>query len=177
MNDAQLCYLGGFPGDGLWELFGVISEEIDALYPSDRNGILLEDGSRWEVMDCAEILRVQDAKVLGTYTDDFYQGSAALTCKNHGKGNAYYVAARTEASQMSALFEKMLADAGIPVKKLPEGVEYHVRSGEEGNYEFYLNCTTEPVELSGVNGYDMVTDAPVSEKLTLPEYGAAVIRL
>ena len=177
VNDAQLCYLGGFPGDGLWELFGVISEEIDALYPSDRNGILLEDGSRWEVMDCAEILRVQDAKVLGTYTDDFYQGSAALTCKNHGKGNAYYVAARTEASQMSALFEKMLADAGIPVKKLPEGVEYHVRSGEEGNYEFYLNCTTEPVELSGVNGYDMVTDAPVSEKLTLPEYGAAVIRL
>ena len=27
----QLCYLGGFPGDGLKDLFGVISEEIDTL--------------------------------------------------------------------------------------------------------------------------------------------------
>ena len=33
----------------------------------------------WEVFDYAEILRVRDADVLGTYTDDFYQGSAAVT--------------------------------------------------------------------------------------------------
>lgn len=176
VDDAQLCYLGGFPGDGLKELFGIVSEEIDSYYPSDRNGIAMKDGSRWKVVDYAEILKVQDAEVLGTYTDDFYQGSAAVTCKSHGKGNAYYVAARTSAGEMRPLFEKMLADAGISVRKLPEGVEYHVRSGEEGSYEFYLNCNTEPVKIAGVNGLDMVTDSEVREEMTLPGYGVAVIR-
>ena len=176
VDEAQLCYLGGFPGDGLKELFGIISEEIDSYYPSDRNGIVMNDGSTWEVVDYAEILRVQDAEVLGTYTGDFYQGSAAVTCKSHGKGKAYYVAARTSAGEMRPLFEQMLADAGVPVRKLPEGVEYHVRTGEEGSFEFYLNCNTEPVKISGVNGLDMVTDLEVKEEITLPGYGVAVIK-
>ncbi len=176
VDAAQLCYLGGFPGDGLKELFGIVSEEIDSLYPSDRNGVEMKDGSRWEVKEYAEILRVQDAEVLGTYTDDFYQGSAAVTCKKYGKGNAYYVAARTSAADMRPLFEQMLENAGIPVRKLPEGVEFHTRSGKEGNYEFYLNCTTHTVKVAGVCGRDMVTDAEVSEEIDLPPYGVAVIK-
>lgn len=39
VDENQLNYLGGFPGDGLKDLFGVISEEIDTLYPSDRNRV------------------------------------------------------------------------------------------------------------------------------------------
>lgn len=175
VNQEQLCFLGGFPGDGLKSLFGIVSEEIDSLYPSDRNGIVLEDGSCWEVRDYAEILRVQDAQVLGTYADDFYKGTAALTCKEYGKGRAYYAAARTAAEQMEPLFEKMLTDAGIPARKLPEGVECHVRSGESGNYAFYLNSTPEQVSVSGVTGRELVTDVNVEGVLTLPAYGVAVV--
>ncbi len=175
VDKEQLCFLGGFPGDGLKSLFGIVSEEIDSLYPSDRNGIVLEDGSCWEVRDYAEILRVQDAQVLGTYADDFYKGTAALTCKEYGKGRAYYAAARTAAEQMQPLFEKLLADAGIPVRKLPEGVECHVRSGESGNYAFYLNSTSEQVSVSGVAGRELVTDAEVGGVLTLPAFGVAVV--
>lgn len=177
VDAAQLCYLGGFPGDGLKELFGVISEEIDSYYPSDRNGIAMNDGSKWEVVDYAEILRVADAQVLGVYTEDFYEGTPAVTCKNHGKGNAYYVAARTNSEEMKPLFEKMLADGGITVRKLPEGVEFHTRSGEEGRFEFYLNCTVDAVKISGVNGFDMVSAGEVKDEITLPGYGVAVIRL
>ena len=173
----QLCYLGGFPGDGLKELFGVISEEIDTLYPTDRNGIAFENGEKWEVADYAEVLRVQDARVLGTYTEDYYRGGAAVTCKEYGKGKAYYVAARTSAAQMLPLFQSMLADAGIPARQLPEGVEYHVRSGEEGVYEFYLNCTGEPAAVSEVNGFDLVSETEVRDTLHLPGCGAAVVRL
>ncbi len=175
VDKEQLCFLGGFPGDGLKSLFGIVSEEIDSLYPSDRNGIVLEDGSCWEVRDYAEILRVQDAQVLGTYADDFYKGTAALTCKECGKGRAYYAAARTAAEQMEPLFEKMLTDAGIPARKLPEGVECHVRSGESGNYAFYLNSTPEQVSVSGVTGRELVTDVNVEGVLTLPAYGVAVV--
>lgn len=175
VDQEQLCFLGGFPGDGLKEVFGIVSEEMDSLYPTDRNGIRLEDGSLWEVRDYAEILRVQGARVLGTYTGDFYKGTAALTCKEYGRGKAYYVAARTAAEQMLPLFEKMMADAGIPVRKLPRGVECHVRSGASGSYAFYLNSTEEIVAVQGVKGKDLVTDTEIGDVLTLPGYGVAVV--
>ncbi|MCM1213489.1 MAG: beta-galactosidase [Lachnospiraceae bacterium] len=171
----QLCYLGGFPGDGLSELFGIVSEEIDTYYPSDRNHIRFEDGRIWEVADYAEILRVKDARVLARYTEDFYADTAALTCREYGKGKAYYMAARVKPEEMASLFEQMLADAGIPVKKLPHGVERHVREGEDGVYAFYLNGNAEAAEVEGVEGVDLLTDAKVQGTLTLPGYGVAVI--
>ena len=61
------------------------------------------------------------------------------------------------------------------MRKLPEGVEYHVRSGEEGNFAFYLNGTTREVTLSGVKGRDLVTDTEIEDSLTLPGYGVAVV--
>ena len=177
MDTEQLCFLGGFPGDGLSELFGIVSEEIDTYYPSDRNHIRLEDGSLWEVVDYAEVLRVKDAKVLAEYTEDYYAGTAALTCKEYGRGKAYYMAARVKPEEMMPLFEKMLADAQIPVKKLPEGVELHVRTGEEGAYAFYLNGSPETVEIADVEGVDMLTGAGIQGTLTLPGYGVAVLAL
>ena len=47
-----------FPGDGLKDVFGVISEEIDTFYPTDRNQVTLWDGSKAQVRDYAELLRV-----------------------------------------------------------------------------------------------------------------------
>lgn len=176
VDSEQLCFLGGFPGEGLKELFGIESEEIDSFYPSDRNGIRLEDGSFWEVYDYAEILKVADARVFGTYTEDFYGGRAALTCKNYGKGNAWYIAARTSAANMRPLFEKMLHDAGIGKKNLPDGVEHHVRSGEEGTYEFYLNCTREDREVADIWGVDLVSGEEIRGTLELPPYGVAVVQ-
>lgn len=175
VDTEQLCYLGGFPGDGLSELFGIVSEEIDTYYPSDRNHIRFEDGKVWEVTDYAEILRVKDAQVLAKYAEDFYADTAALTCKEYGKGKAYYMAARVKPEEMIPLFEQMLGDAGIPVRKLPDGVECHVRTGEEGSYAFYLNGNAEPVDVTGVEGVDMLTDAKIQGTLTLPGYGVAVI--
>jgi beta-galactosidase len=182
VDSDQLCFLGGFPGDGLKELFGIVSEEIDTLYPSDRNAIRFESDAGapwkkdWEVRDYAEILRVKDAEVIGTYASDFYAGGAALTCRKYGAGKAYYVAARCSAQDMRPLFERMLEEGDIPAKRLPETVEYHVRSGEEGTYEFYLNCGTLPVNVEGVRGINEETQEEICGLLALPAYGAAVVR-
>lgn len=97
VDDNQLCYLGGFPGDGLADLFGVISEELDTLYPTDTNAVCFTDGSKAEVKDYAEILRVaEDVTVLGTYAADFYAGTPAVTVNTYGAGKAYYVGARID---------------------------------------------------------------------------------
>lgn len=176
VDTDQLCFLGGFPGDGLTELFGVISEEIDTYYPSDRNGVRLNDGMVWEVRDYAEILRVKDAEVLGVYTGEFYKDTPALTCNTYGQGKAYYAAARSSAAQMVPLFEKMLKEAGIPVKKLPGNVEYHERGAGGETYEFYLNCSEESAIVPDVSGTDLITGAVLQGELSLPGYGVAVVQ-
>ena len=175
VDREQLCFLGGFPGDGLSELFGIVSEEIDTYYPTDRNQIRLEDGRTWEVRDYAEILRVKDARVLGWYREDFYGDTAALTCKEYGRGRAYYMAARVKPEEMEALFVQMLADARIPVRKLPDGVECHVRTGQEGTYAFYCNGSPEKREISGVEGTNLLNGEKIQGTLTLPGYGTAVL--
>lgn len=171
----QLCFLGGFPGDGLSELFGIISEEIDTLYPSDCNYIQIGEES-WEVRDYAEILRVDDAVVLGNYTDDFYEGMPAVTQKKYGKGNAYYVAARVAPGQMRSLFYRMLTEAKVPFYDLPLGVEIHQRDGKEWSYKFYMNHGMETVKLLGINGVNIEKGECVEGVLTLEGYGSAVIR-
>ena len=40
VDESTLAYLGGFPGQNLKELFGVIAEEIDSLYPTESNYII-----------------------------------------------------------------------------------------------------------------------------------------
>lgn len=177
VDKDALCYLGGFPGDGLAELFGVVSEEIDTLYPADRNAVrCTEPGwGEWEVRDYAETLRVADAEVLGSYVSDFYAGTPALTRKAFGAGHAYYMAARCTPAAMRPLFAHMLADAGISPRPLPEGVEFHLREGASGAYAFYLNHGAEPASLSGETGVELLTGLPVSGSFTIPPKHAVVI--
>ena len=176
VDAEQLCFLGGFPGDGLKELFGIVSEEIDTYYPSDRNHIRFQDGRICEVVDYAEVLKVKDADVLAEYTEDFYAGTAALTCRAQGKGKAYYIAARVKPEDMQPLFEQMLSEAFISKKNLPDGVEYHVRAGEEGTYEFYLNGNNETVNVSDVEGEELLDGTKIQGTLDLSPYGVAVVR-
>lgn len=171
-----LCFLGGFPGDGLKDLFGVISEELDTLYPTDENAICFEDGTRVPVKDYAEYIRVEDAKVLGTFASDYYAGRAAVTKKNYGKGNAYYYAARVGANDMRPIFEEMLTCAGIATIQLPEGVEYHVRECGQKRYYFYLNTTEETKVVKQAEGVDLLTGKEVTGELTLSKYDVAILK-
>jgi beta-galactosidase len=184
VDKDQLCYLGGFPGDGLKEVFGIISEDLDVLYPSDRNTVVFDDkqvalapNGAWEVREYAEVLKVQDAQVLGTYGSDFYAGNAALTVKEYGKGKAYYMAARVSAPQMRPLFERLCEDAGVKGMRLPENVECHVREGEEGTYAFYLNGSDTETRVDEVYGINAETGEKIEGTLHLGAYGALVVKV
>ena len=166
VDDNTLCYLGGFPGDGLSELFGVISEEIDTYYDSDENSATFTDGHKAIIHDYAEILRVSDTNILAKYDKDFYAGTPAITCKNFGKGKAYYVGARIDMDSMSGLFKTMLEETNTPYLTLPDGIEYHKREDENGKaIEFYLNVTENEIT------FDMTDNTQV----TLKPYGVKIV--
>ena len=166
VNENSLCYEGGFPGDGLKELFGIINEEIDTLYPSDRNGIIMGSDTM-TVKDYAEIIKLAGADAIGTYTDDFYKDMPAITCKKYGSGKAYYQAARIINEDMGKLTGKLLAEAGIRTRGLPSGIEFHSRIADDCTYEFYFNIGEEPAEVTGLKGTDMLTGQNVDGNVTI----------
>ena len=166
VDDNTLCYLGVFPGDGLSELFGVISEEIDTYYDSDENSATFTDGHKAIIHDYAEILRVSDTDILAKYDKDFYAGTPAITCKNFGKGKAYYVGARIDMDSMSGLFKTMLKETNTTYLTLPAGIEYHKREDESGKaIEFYLNVTENEITFN-------MTD---NTQVTLKPYGVKIV--
>ena len=135
------------------------------------------DGSSCGLRDYAEILRVGTAEVLGTYDSDFYAGNAAVTVNSYGKGKAYYVAARIDYSKLGEIMKRMLTDAGIATKCLPDGVQYHRRYADDGtSFGFYLNNTDGPKAVSKVHGTDIQTNNIVDGDLVLVPLGVSIIR-
>jgi len=172
INENQLAYLGGFPGDGLSELFGIDNEEIDSLYPSDRNALLTKQGKTIEVKDYCELIHTTTAETLAVYKQDFYKDYPAITMNSYKEGKAYYVAARTVANDLEDILVEMLDNAGLQHLQLPENIEYHKR----GQYRFYLNVSEQKVSISDVEGFDLVTGKEIEGVLELEPYGVSVIK-
>lgn len=143
VNENTLCWLGGFPGDGLKDVFGLYSEEIDSLYEGETNGAVFQDGSNlcFEVRDFCEILKVQSAKVQAVYTEDFYAGAPVLTCHAFGKGQAWYLAARMNEDGMAAVLKRVCRAGEMEWEEIPEGLEVHHRYGNGLRYTVVLNTT------------------------------------
>lgn len=108
-----LCYLGGSPGSGLNELFGVTIEELDTYYPNGKNYVTFSNKKQETVKDYAERIRVQDAEILGTYVEDFYAGEAAATRKQPGAGWAYYTDCRLDQVSMTELIKELIFERYI----------------------------------------------------------------
>lgn len=181
VDENTLCYLGGFPGDGLTELFGLYVEEIDTLYPKVTNTIEFtgEEGleGSHKAVDYCEVIKVQDAKVLGIYKEDFYADMPAVTMKKNGNGNAFYIAARCDKNATEKIVKAAWEKAGIAPNELPEGVEYHRRYKDNVAYDFYLNYNSETVEIKTNGGYSLIDEKEIGETVELSGLGVLVCRV
>ena len=147
VNENDLCYLGGFPGSGLREVFGVWNEEIDTLYPDEKNTVRLNNGNIVDAIDYCEQIHTEGAEVLARYDSDFYQGNPAATVNHYGDGLAYYIAFRDRGDFTDQLVGQILTEAGIVCDfdgTLPEGVSVHSRTDGENNFIFLQNFSYDP---------------------------------
>ena len=179
VNENDLCYLGGFPGGALKEVFGIWNEEIDTLYPNERN-TLSYNGESYEICDYAERIHLRGAKALGTYTSDFYAGEPAVTVNEYGKGKAYYIAARDTGALKDKIVGEVIDSLGLPrnIKSAPEGVTAHSREDEDFKFLFVENYTDKnAVAELFEDGVDMETGEAVKNAVSLPPYGVKIIRI
>ncbi len=185
VNENDLCFLGGWPGDGLQELAGVWAEEIDSLYPEDRNSLQFPEGSRMPEKEyeahsfCERVHPLGNCEVLARCGSDFYAGEAVFTRNRYGKGTCYYIAARTEEKFLDDFYRLLGKDLSLLPEKfgdLPEGVNIGRRCAGGEDYRFVMNFQNSPAEVPVTGKFwnvlegEMVTDKPI-----LPAYGCAVL--
>ena len=147
VNESDLCFRFGFPGP-LRKCLGIWCEEIDALYPEDRNSIEWK-GKSYEAFDLCELIHAEgqggSLEVLGSYGSDFYAGKPALTVNRYGKGRAFHIAARTGRDFLFDYYGEITGELGIKraVEKLPKGITAQVRSDGNTDFVFVMNFTPE----------------------------------
>ena len=186
VNENDLCYLGGWPGAGLREVFGVWDEELDVLQPFDENAIVMEPSNplglqgSYKARDLCTLIHAETAEVLATYDRDFYAGRPALTRNSYGDGTAYYVASRNESSLLNDLYRALIDQLGIHrvlETDLPRGVTAQLRTDGEREFVFLMNFTAEPqtLDLGDSKFEDMLNGRPLEGSIELDTYDVAVL--
>ena len=182
VNETDLCYLGGWPGETM-DLFGLWNEEIDALPDGVENGMVLccGDHRAYKVRELCAIVHARGAKVLADYEKDFYKGTPALTVNDYGEGKAYYVAARPEAGFLADFCTRLAQEAGVERSlddaALPFGVVPMLRTGEAGEkVVFVQNFTNEAKALVLGRPYTVFETGEPVDALTLAPYETVVLK-
>lgn len=180
VNENDLCYLGGFPAENLKDVFGVWSEEIDTLYPCERNAVIY-DRKEYETADYCEVLHPREnAEVLAVYRDDFYGGTPALVKNNYGKGTTYYIGTRDTGALKHRLLTEILSELEIfpELENLPYGVTFHTREDEGVKYLFLENYNShaEKVSLKG-ELINLETGKTEKGEVTLEPFGVRIYKM
>lgn len=128
------------------------------------------DGVTQSAGQVAELLQVESADVVGTYTSSFYRGQPAITVHNRGQGHAIYCGLAPQGEILDRLIDRAVKTAGVQTHELPAGVELI----DCDRFRFYLNNNDHAIELAEApEGELLVSDL---DGRTLPGYGVVVAK-
>ncbi|MGX7164708.1 beta-galactosidase [Enterococcus massiliensis] len=144
VNETDLVYLGGLPKK-LQALFGIDVLELDTLYENEHN-MLDYQGKMYQTKDYSAILAIKEAQVLGRYHEEFYEGTPAVVTHAFGKGDTYYLAARTNTDFLRAFYEDLIEKLQLKntlIKRMSPVVSIQSRYSKTASYHFFMNFSTE----------------------------------
>ncbi len=186
-NENDLVHLGGWPGGGLQELFGIWVEELDALADGMTQRVRAVDGNAlglmgvYEARQLAEVVHLRGATAAATFMDEFYAGTPAVTVQTYGKGRAIYVASRNNAEFMDALGAGLRKSCELRGTfenvALPAGISATYRSDGVADYVFVMNFSRldQTVKLDAATYHDALDDKAVAGSVTLKAYETRVL--
>ena len=137
VDKDDLCFLGGFPGNELKDVFGIWVEETDSL-PEGMKNTVEYNGKEYDAINFCDILHSRGAEVLATYKADFYSESPAITKNNYGNGKAYYTAFANNGDFFEDFSNALVNELNITPDtdiKAEEGISIRKR----GNTIFVMN--------------------------------------
>ncbi len=175
VDKDDLCYLGGFPADGLKDVFGIWCEETDSL-PDGMTNSVTYNGKSYNVVKVCDLLHSTGSAVLGKYEEDFYQDRPAVTENAYGEGKAYYVAFRNDDNFAADFCEMLINDANITPDTLIEA-DNGVTVRKRGNLIFVMNFADVERKVRLDKEYcDIVNGSSVNGEITLPVCGYTILK-
>ncbi len=165
---------GAYPAP-LRRLLGLHVEEFAPIIPGQVTTLAF-DGETVTADLWSDVITLENAQALATFTSGFANSCPAITLNAFGKGRAYYVGTRPSPATLQKLYNRILQNLDItPVLIKPSGVE----ATQRGDYLFLLNHTCELITLTldGRAWLYAVTSQPVTSNLNLPPYGGLILRL
>ncbi|MEH7250881.1 beta-galactosidase [Neobacillus niacini] len=177
VNEHDLTYLGGWHKN-LQEIFGISPVETDTYYPEDKNTVSYQNRS-YELKDYATIIKLNGATVEGTYKEDFYANTPAVTSHSYENGKAYYIGGRLEDQFHRDFYQEIINDLELQPAfsvKHEKGVSVQVRRAPESDYIFVMNFTEkkQPITIESLVK-DLVTGEDVSGELILERYEVRIL--
>ena len=167
--------LGGYPAP-FREPLGLRIEDFVPMATGETNRLDTTDGESCDLW--ADLIHLEGAEPLASYTGDFYAGTPTVTRNIYGEGTAYYLGTRPEERYTKSLLQRVCEEAGVrPTAEVPPGVDAVRRKTEDASFLFVLNHTREAVRVSlPVPGRDLLTGKEHASKLVLGPLEVAVLK-
>ncbi|RKN12416.1 beta-galactosidase [Streptomyces radicis] len=173
---------GGHPG-AFRDVLGIHIDEFNPLQPGETHG-LGHAGHPGTAHDWQDVIELDGAEALATYTEGELKGVPAVTRHRHGAGTATYLGTSPDPDTLRRVVLASVTGAGVtPVLETTDGVEAARRRGADGTeHLFLINHTPEEVTVALGDTPNAPVDlleppgAITGGKLRLPPYGAAVLR-
>ncbi len=196
------------PGSGLSRLAGVTVEEFGRLAPVEGDGLFpaqeRERPSSDRLRYATEVVATQvhvhlwqprnhrgasvrllkpaeGTEVIGTWSNRFASGEAAITARHVGKGSVVYVGTYLTEDFVANFAPSIISRSGVAplLPELPQGVEVTVRQAVDRQLLFVLNTRDQPVSVRGVpEGSDLLTGAVIKgNTVDLEGYGCSIVEM
>lgn len=183
VDERDIVQIGGYPGE-LRKLLGIWAEEIDALFPDQKNRIVMTKplGSLKGEYECGllcDLIHLEGAESFAEYGDDFYRGMPVVTMNRFGKGQAWYVASSPEGAFLEGFLGALCADKNVQplVKEAAGGIEVSRRVKDGRGVLFLLNHDADPgeVELHDGRYVDLLSGETVEGRTAVPGRGVRLL--
>jgi beta-galactosidase len=177
VDEQEQIHLGGYPAP-FRKLLGLWIEEFAPYAPGQSNEIVAESGASFVCDLWGDVIELEGAAAIASFSGDFYAGRPAITRNSFGAGAAYYLGTRPEATAMAWLLERACAEAGVgPAAAAPAGVEAIRRRSPAGDELLYLlNHRAEPATVALQGPADeLLSGNRLSGELTLEGGGVAIL--
>jgi beta-galactosidase len=143
VDENDRCIFGAYPGQ-LRDVLGVWVEEVDALYPTEKNTIRVTKNNTFiDEYKCSflcDVIHTNSAEVLAAYSSDFYSGIPAVTVNQYGEGKAYYLGTQVEEDYLNSLMKDICENEKLSsVFEFEGDIEITTRSNENGEFIFIIN--------------------------------------
>jgi len=162
------------------DLCGVNVSEFTILSDFDETEYIVYNGMKATAPVYNDILEVTDAKEIGRFENNHYDGKTAMTEKSIGDGYIYYVgsAFNEDTAEMLAKITGMKPVCGLSeILDVPPELEIAVRENEKYEYIFMLNYDGKEREFNLKTALtEIISGKEMNGEIVIPGYDCLIFR-